>query len=125
MMPITKQKFVQILDTIRQVHDFTDDIASLKNKYNSPLIKHSLIDNFFIDNFEDEVIDLLALLTRCKSNDDYGTDISYFIYDLDFGRKYKDGMVVENGKNVDFSSADKLYDYLSEVYENERQEQIR
>jgi hypothetical protein len=38
--------------------------------------------------------------------------ISYFIYELDFDEKYKDGCVTFDGKNIDISTAGKLYDYL-------------
>lgn len=40
-------------------------------------------------------------------------NIDYFIYELDYGRKYEPGMITdENGHDIDFSSAEKLYDYL-------------
>ena len=45
--------------------------------------------------------------------------ISYFMYELDYGRDYQDGFIVENGVNIDFSSADKLYDYLIRNKNNE------
>ena len=40
--------------------------------------------------------------------------ISVFCFDLDYGKQYKDGCVKDgNGKPVDLSDTDKLYDYLT------------
>ena len=40
-------------------------------------------------------------------------DIDYFIYELDYGRKYEPGMIKdEHDQDIDFSTAGKLYDYL-------------
>jgi hypothetical protein len=41
-------------------------------------------------------------------------NIDYFIYELDYGRKYEPGMITDkNGADIDFSTAEKLYDYLT------------
>ena len=39
--------------------------------------------------------------------------IGYFIYELDYGRKYEAGMIQdENGMDIDISSSEKVYDYI-------------
>ena len=44
---------------------------------------------------------------------DTGGWISYFIYELEYGEKYRDGSVVDgDGTNIDISDIDKLYDFL-------------
>ncbi len=40
-------------------------------------------------------------------------DIEYFCFELDFGRKYKDGMVTQDDEIVDLSTSGKLWDYLT------------
>ncbi len=41
-------------------------------------------------------------------------NIDYYIYELDYGRKYESGIITdENGHDIDFSSSEKLYDYLT------------
>ena len=46
--------------------------------------------------------------------EDQGEDISYFIYELDYGRDYEEGCITDqDGNNIDFSTAEKLYDYLN------------
>ena len=43
-------------------------------------------------------------------------NIDYFIYELDYGRKYQPGMIQdENGQNINLSTAEKLYDYITEI----------
>ena len=51
----------------------------------------------------------------------FDTDmISYFIYELDYGKKYKAGCVLdENMNEIDLSTPEKLYDYLVQDIESE------
>jgi hypothetical protein len=57
---------------------------------------------------ESTVVFLLRKLLK-----DAVENIDYYIYELDYGRKYEPGMITdENGHDIDFSSAEKLYDYL-------------
>lgn len=47
--------------------------------------------------------------------DDRAEMIAYFVYELDFGRKYSPGYVIdENGEDINLSTAEKLYEYLAE-----------
>ena len=57
---------------------------------------------------ESVVVELLEKLMH-----DVADDISYFIYELDYGRKYKPGYITyADGQEIDFSTAEKLYDYF-------------
>lgn len=58
-------------------------------------------------NHESLVVDLLKRIF-----DDEFDNIEYFIYELDFGKRYVPGMIISDGENIDLSTADKLYDYL-------------
>ena len=58
---------------------------------------------------ESTVVFLLRKLLK-----DAVENIDYYIYELDYGRKYEPGMITdENGHDIDLSSAEKLYDYLT------------
>jgi len=47
-------------------------------------------------------------------NNDNDSWIQYFCYELDFGKKYKDGHVVsETNENIDLSNSTKLYEFLN------------
>lgn len=43
-------------------------------------------------------------------------NISYFIYELDYGKEYKEGCILDNKDFIDISSAEKLYDFLMIEY---------
>ena len=45
---------------------------------------------------------------------EYGNLIEYFVYDLNFGKDWEPEMIVDkNGEDIDFSTAEKVYEYLS------------
>lgn len=43
-------------------------------------------------------------------------NISYFVYELDYGREYREGCVSDKNGNIDISTPEKLYDYLMAEY---------
>ena len=94
-----KEKFVKIIESIKKVNKFQDELYDLHYKYglNAP----------DINTLQDELIDVLQMYF------DNGGDIEYFIYDMEFGKKYEPGMVTEaDGTEIDYSTPEKLYDYL-------------
>ena len=57
---------------------------------------------------EDLVVELLE-----KMFEDEYSYITYWLYELNYGRAYKAGCIKEaNGKDIDISTAEKLYDFL-------------
>lgn len=107
-MNISKEDFVETINKLQECWD-------RENKIHDAL---EVCDIYFEDNSADYLysttIHLLELLTNDPANDIYGSDISYFCWELNFGREYKPGMITDNeGKDIDFSSAEKLYDYLA------------
>lgn len=107
---ITKKEFVEIIDRLRNYNDLKDKINDLFQ---------DLIDNKEQDfcnagsiciGHETIVVELLKNMFNDKDI------ISWWLYDLDYGRKFelgciqeaKDGLII----NIDLSSAEKLYDYL-------------
>lgn len=109
-MLISKEKFCKYLKALEIQHNCEDDIRKISNKYN---VEIPVTNN----HFEEIIVQMLELVTDDKFN-----DIDYFIYELDFGKKYKDGMVVVDGKHIDFSTSEKLYDYLEK--NNEERENL-
>jgi hypothetical protein len=57
------------------------------------------------------LIDAIIALLKEAVND---TDdwIDYFVWELDFGRDYKDGCVTADGKNIPLKTVDDLWDIL-------------
>lgn len=109
---MTKEKFVKIIDQLQCANELENNIATQINEYQ----KHvgGLLDEYgMVIAHDGLVVELLEEIM----NDKFG-DISYFCYELDFGKDYEEGNVVDQDGNViDFSCAEKLYDYLVIVNE--------
>lgn len=103
---MTKEQFVSAIEELKDADDLQnqiDDIMkkSLANKRNDFMNAASLQISH-----EELVIDLLEEIF-----DDEGQWIVYWIYELDYGKKYTKGCVVDD-KPIDISTAGKLYDFL-------------
>ena len=110
---ISKEKFVEIINRLKKYNELQNDINELFNES---------IDNKEMDfmnagsiciGHESVVVYLLEKM--------FDTDmISYFIYELDYGKKYKAGCVLDKNMNeIDLSTAEKMYDYLVKSLESE------
>lgn len=109
---ITKERFVEIIKRLENYNRLQGRINGLFNE---------CIDNKESDfcnagsiciGHESVVVELLENM--------FNTDmVSYWVYDLDYGRKYKDGYVQDGeGNIIDLSTLEKLYDYLIEEVED-------
>lgn len=110
---ISKEKFVEIINRLRNYND-------LQNK----------IDGLFKENIDNKENDFINAGSICIGHESvvvyllenmFDTDmISYWIYELDYGERYTEGCVLdENMNNIDLSTAEKLYDYLVQAIESE------
>ena len=110
---ISKEKFVEIINRLKSC-------TELQNK----------INDLFRDNIDNKEMDFINAGSICIGHESvvvyllermFDTDmISYFIYELDYGKKYKAGCVLdENMNEIDLSTAEKLYDYLIKSLESE------
>lgn len=112
---ISKEKFVEIINRLKSYNELQDKIAEL-----------------FKDNIDNKERDFINAGSICIGHENvvvyllermFDTDmISYFIYELDYGEKYKKGCVLdENMNEIDLSTAEKLYDYLIKSLESEEE----
>ena len=110
---ISKEKFVEIINRLKNYNELQDKI-----------------DELFKDNIENRERDFINAGSICIGHESvvvylleriFDTDmISYFIYELDYGKKYKAGCVLdENMNEIDLSTPEKLYDYLVQDIESE------
>ena len=103
---ITKEEFVSYINFIKERGKKMDEL-----------------NRVFTDEFEDSVFypylkyeTKLVSLLKSVMHDKYD-DIEYFIYELNFGEKYEDGIIREkDGTLIDFSTAENVYDYLVERF---------
>lgn len=113
-MIINKKEFCDVINRIENCYKLQDSINDLFRKC--------------IDNSERDFMNagsicimlevpLLKVLEAMFEDEDL---ISWWIYELDFGKKFKVGYLIEkNGDKPDLSTAEKLYDYLVKGLEND------
>lgn len=112
---ISKEKFVTIINKMKLVDDFVNEVNDKSRDLREKL------DDSFLDFFEGNSLfvahsDIVVqLLENMFNNNDM---ISYWIYELDYGRKYEGGTISDcDGNNIDVSTVEKLYDYLIQEME--------
>ena len=110
---ISKDKFVEIINRLRSYNNLQDKINDL-----------------FKENIDNREMDFMNAGSICVAHESvvvyllekmFDTDmISYWIYDLEYGKKYREGCVLDaNMKIIDISTVEKLYDYLIQSLESE------
>lgn len=106
---ITKQEFVDIINQLKEVNDFVEETNSKARELQEVIELDFFNARSLAISHETNVVFLLKIMF----ND---TDIiSWWIYELDYGRKYETGCFTEaDGTPIDVSTAEKLYDYLVE-----------
>lgn len=103
---ITKEEFIQCIDLIKKYSEMSSKLSDILEEM-SP---GGRCDTFMYSEYEDMTIKLLKSIFNLPKDND---EIEYFIYDLEYGKKYKPGCYTfKNGDEIDFSSAEKLYDFL-------------
>ncbi len=104
---MSKEEFVEAVNRLREANDLVRKVDELfLNSRENVECDYCNGASLQISH-ESLAIKLLEKLMNDKAN-----DISYFIYELDFGREYKPGIVTETTGDVDFSTPEALYDYL-------------
>ncbi len=106
---LSEQEFVDIIDRLREATDLQAQVDKLFRN------SRENIENDFCNaaalqiSHEGSVVFLLKRIMRDQY--DY---IDYFIYELDYGRKYEPGMITgENGQDIDIHTPKLLYDVIS------------
>ena len=109
---ITKDLFVTCIQSIQDTYDFQMSVSGLASKYNREH-RHEYVD---LGSFEyPDCTTALQELLEVATYDTSGW-ISYFCWELDFGREYKPGTVTDNGKDVPLATIDDLWEVLNEEH---------
>ena len=110
---ISKEKFVEIIDKLRKVNDFVNEVNDKAREIREQVNNDWFDGNNLFISHENTVIELLESIFNDTE------DISWWVYELDYGRKYQDGCIKDGqGNNIDLSTSEKLYDYLIKNGEN-------
>jgi len=102
---ITKKQFVKIINKLKKVNDFVN-----KTNDEARELDDAIISDFF--NAQSLSISHENIVVELLENMFNDTDlISWWLYERDYGRE--EGTVIwEDDKEIDLSTAEKLYDYL-------------
>ena len=102
---ITKEYFNEIMESIKNTYKYQEGLNDYFSKNG--------VDGYI---YQPDCIDtLMKLLHNIFGEKDKDEWISYFCFELDFGRKYKDGIIKDEfGKDIHLSSYDDLYTLLTE-----------
>ena len=106
-MPLSKKEFVDIITRLQTATELVDKVEELFRNSRDNLENDFCNGAGLQISHEGIVVKLLEKLM----GDSYG-NISYFIYELDYGKEYKEDCISDNNGFIDISSAEKLYDFL-------------
>lgn len=100
-----KELFVSTMAKIEELNQeqemFNDVLRKLDPEFGGGYINSKAIDT---------LINLLKVLV----NDEYD-NIGYYIWELDFGKKYEDGMITSaDGEILKMSNAGELFDFIQD-----------
>ena len=104
---LSKREFVDILNRLQTATELVDKVEELFRQSRDNLENDFCNGAGLQVSHEGVVVQLLE-----KIMDDSGENISYFIYELDYGKEYKEGCISDDNGNIDISTAEKLYDFL-------------
>lgn len=102
-MRLTKKEFSDFMNHLEENSRQNEEAVNALCK---------VFDSNFINTPSDRNESLIVsiLQTIMQDDDDW---ISYYIYDLDFGKDYKDGMITnQDGSDCPLRNAEDLYDIL-------------
>ena len=104
-----------------------NDLIEIINRLQNYTKLQDKIDDLFeglLDNKEQDFCNAGSICIGHESvvikllEDMFETDlISWWIYELDYGKEYKPGCLTEDDKEIDVSTSDKLYEVLIENLE--------
>lgn len=113
---LTREAFKQGIDQIIELEEMSDAISDVISKYGDGYV-------YIGGNAVATIVRLLSegmgqqYLSESPAYDKW-TDVEYFVYELDCGRREDSSTAVQeaDGTIVDFSDADKVYDYMVKQY---------
>lgn len=105
---INKDAFIEYMNELQELCEAEKELNDILRKVGTDNV-------LWFDKHEILIVNILQDIF----NDIENSWISYAIYELDWFKKYKDGMITENGKNVPLRDAGDLYDLLVDNLKNE------
>lgn len=103
---LSKEEFIEIIDKLKQVNDFVDETNERARKLDDAIISDFFNASSLSISHENIVLHLLENMFNDKDM------ISWWIYEVNYGRNTDMAWVEENGVKTYLYTAEDLYNYL-------------
>jgi hypothetical protein len=105
-MSITKELFIETIGELekQKIHDRKCSDAF------QVILPHDYTSGYDNHWIQEQLIKVLKIATNDNTQHSW---IEYFIWELDFGKKYEDGRVQMSGKDIKLQTASDLWDLLN------------
>jgi hypothetical protein len=105
-MNIKRKEFVRFINQLQTLKEAEEKFAAISREYG---FEFMCVD---FTSHESLIVDILKSACADNKRDSW---IDYFIYELDFGRKYTEAHITDaNGQSIALANADDLYSRLEE-----------
>lgn len=106
---ITKELYIRCVESIKKFNSFEEDLYKITD---------GGISFSKLDVISEVVQNLESLLEYCTKDkvDTIGSNLSYFLYDLDGGEEYHSGCITENGKEIKLSTVEDLWNFIKKEH---------
>lgn len=103
---ISKEEFLKIIKDMQKARQFNDDLADLSIRYHCG-------DFGDYPSCDYVCCYMLTKLLGLENDEIYGSDVDYFVDELNFGKDWKPGMVSDkDGNDLDWCTPEKFYDWV-------------
>lgn len=103
---LTEETFCTAVDTIEQYWRTLEKISDFGL---------NIYECESLTNIADIFATFLSEILELEQNDIYGDDISYYMIELDFGKKWQQGMIIQDGKDIKLQNSHDLWNLIQET----------
>lgn len=101
---IKKEQFCSIIDSIET---YWETLRKLNEVLDANMVESKLA------TFANEVRVFISDLFYEEERDSIGDEIQYYMWELDFGRKWKPNSVTVDGESIRLTNSEELWDYIT------------
>lgn len=112
-MMISKEEFLKYVEEMKRVHEFQEDLVTISHKYYCG-------DFWDYPDLWGSCCHLMNKVLGLEEFEHYGSDFDYFVDELEFGNKWTEDSVTEDGVSLDWSTPEKFYDWVVKNNEAEK-----
>lgn len=105
-----KDVFMKVLNLIQEYQTLENDFCNILETMSGG---NTYVDAFIYSAYQDVILDMLHVLFQIPENDGI---LEWYIYDTNFGKDCKAELIID-GKTIDVSEPEALYNYLMDTYE--------